>query len=371
MVVSCRRQVAPPDLPPGVVSLHKRPEGHHDRRKELRIVLTGAAGFIGASVAAELLSRGHDVAALDNFDETYPAAFKHARIERLSLNPRFTFAVGDIRDSADVKTVFDPGPDAVVHLAAQGGLRRSIEDPAAFVSSNIGGFTNVIAAAANAQVRNFVYASSGAVYGGTATLPFREDDPAVWPLSLYGSTKRSDELIAFTYARYYGLRCTGLRFFTVYGPDGRPDMAVYNFTKNIYEGSPIQVHGHGRMVRDFVYVDDVAHCVVLAAEDQAEFETTRIGEGPATAVAEAPWRVLNVATGKQVSVLDIVRQVETAVGHDAEMKFVDALRPEVTESRADLTALENALGFVPAVTIDVGIPRAVSWYLDYLKNHPG
>jgi UDP-glucuronate 4-epimerase len=317
------------------------------------------------------LSRGHDVVALDNFDESYPASFKHDRVERISRNPRFTFVVGDIRNPADVKAIFEPSPDAVVHLAAQGGLRRSMADPAAFISSNIAGFTNVISAAANAQVRNFVYASSGAVYGGTAVLPFREDDPAIWPLSLYGSTKRSDELIAFTYARYYGLRCTGLRFFTVYGPDGRPDMAVYNFTKSIYQGTPIQVHGHGRMVRDFVYADDVAHCVTLAVEDLTEFETTRIGEGPALAVADAPWRVLNVATGKQVSVLDIVRRVETTVGQDADIKFIDALRPEVTESRADLTALEKTLGFVPAVTIDVGIPRAVSWYLDYLKKHAG
>jgi UDP-glucuronate 4-epimerase len=338
------------------------------RRVTLRTVLTGAAGFVGANVADKLLARGHEVSGLDNFDNSYPVALKRDRIERLSRNPNFTFREGDIRNEADVALLFECRPHAVIHLAAQGGLRRSMDDPSSFISSNLTGFGNVLEAAAQANVENFVYASSGAVYGGTSALPFREDDPAAWPMSLYGATKRCDELISFTYAVSRQLRCTGLRFFTVYGPDGRPDMATYSFAKAISEGSPIRVHGHGRMVRDFVYVDDVAQCVILAAEDKVEFGTSPIGDGPVGQLADAPWRVLNVATGRQVSVLKLIELIEDAAGRKAEKIFVDKLSLEVQESRADLTALEKALGFVPGIRVEEGIPRAVGWYLKYLRE---
>jgi UDP-glucuronate 4-epimerase len=333
------------------------------------VAVTGVAGFIGARTAAMLLLRGHDVAGLDSFDDSYPVALKHDRIGRLSRIPGFTFQEGDIRRPEDVSAVFEPRPDVVVHLAAQGGLRRSMADPAEFISSNIAGFGAVIKAAAEARVRNFVYASSGVVYGGTPALPFREDDPAIWPMSLYGATKRCDELLAFTYARDQGLRCTGLRFFTVYGPDGRPDMAVYSFARDIWRGAPIRVHGRGAMVRDFVYIDDVAHCVVLAAEDEAAFDVTPAGGGPSASMSGAPWRALNVATGQEVPLLEMVALVESAVGRPAEIQFVDALTAEIAESRADTGALQKALGFVPSVTVADGIAPAVSWYLDYLRGH--
>jgi UDP-glucuronate 4-epimerase len=329
-------------------------------------VVTGAAGFIGAKVAAELLNRGHEVVAIDNFDETYSAELKHDRARRLEQHRAFHLLAADIRDEAAVRSLFEPRPDAVAHLAAQGGLRKSMDDPAVFISANVSGFGNVAKATVDAGVGTLVYASSGAVYGGTAALPFREDDPAIWPLSLYGATKRCDELLAFTYAHSAGLRCTGLRFSTVYGTDGRPDMAMYDFAKRICEGVPIKVHGHGKMVRDFVWGDDVAHAVVLALEDSAPFRTTLAGGGPREEVDAASWRVLNVATGRQVELMAMVRLVEAAVGRRAELVMTDALVAEVHENRMDVEALRRTLGFVPSVTVEEGIPKAVDWYLSYL-----
>ena len=333
----------------------------------MRVAVTGAAGFIGAKVAAELLDRGHEVVAIDNFDPTYSAEVKHQRARRLERHKSFRLVTGDIRDEASLRPLFSTGPDAVVHLAAQGGLRKSMEEPAAFISANVSGFGNVVKATVDAGVGTMVYASSGAVYGGTPGLPFREDDPAAWPLSLYGATKRCDELLAFTYAHGAGLRCTGLRFSTVYGTDGRPDMATYDFAKRISEGVPIRVHGHGRMVRDFVWGDDVAHAVVLAVEDASPFGTTPVGGGPSEQLSATPWRVLNVATGRQVELMEMIKLVEAAVGRPAELLMVDALAAEVHENRMDVSALGKALDFVPSVMVEEGIPKAVEWYLSYLK----
>lgn len=335
----------------------------------MHVLVTGAAGFIGAKTVRELLARGHTVTGLDNFDHTYSAELKRERVAGLVERKEFRLVEGDIRLDADVRRAFEERPDAVIHLAAQAGLRKSMDDPASFISGNVAGFGMVIEAAARAGVGSFVYATSGAVYGGTAGLPFAEDDPAIWPLSLYGATKRCDELIAFTYAHIRGLRCTGLRFSTVYGTHGRPDMAMYNFARLIAEGSPIQVHGHGRMVRDFVDGDDVAHCVVLAVEDGTSFTTTPLAGGPSKQVAEAPWRVLNVATGRQVQLIDMVKLVEEAVGRKAEIVMTEALVAEVAENRMDVQALGEALGFVPSVMVEEGIPRAVAWYLNYLRTH--
>lgn len=337
----------------------------------MRIAVTGAAGFIGAKVATELLDRGHEVVAIDNFDTTYSAELKHDRIQRLAQRDGFALITGDIRDEAEVRRLFDPRPDAVVHLAAQGGLRKSMDEPAAFISANISGFGNVIKATVDSGVGTLVYASSGAVYGGTPGLPFREEDAAAFPLSLYGATKRCDELLAFTYAHGAGLRCTGLRFSTVYGTDGRPDMAMYTFARRIAEGQPIRVHGHGRMVRDFVWGDEVAHTVVLAVEDTTDFATTAAGGGPRAEVSGAPWRVLNVATGRQVQLMDMIRLVEAAVGQDAKLELTDALVAEVRENRMDVDVLGSTLGFVPSVQVEEGIPQAVRWYLDYLARVAG
>ncbi|HLI44344.1 MAG TPA: NAD-dependent epimerase/dehydratase family protein [Acidimicrobiales bacterium] len=334
----------------------------------MRVALTGAAGFIGAKVALELLDRGHEVVGIDNFDATYPVQLKHERAERLERREGFRLLTGDIRAEADVRRLCDPPPDTVIHLAAQGGLRRSMDEPAAFISANISGFGNVIKAALDAGARSVVYASSGAVYGGSRQLPFREDDAAAFPLSLYGATKRCDELLAFAYAHGAGMRCTGLRFSTVYGTDGRPDMAMYTFARQIRDGLPVRVHGHGTMVRDFVWGDDVAHAVVLAAEDPADFDTTPAAGGPRPEVAGAPWRVLNVATGRQVRLIEMVRLVEMAVGKPARLEMVDALGAEVHENGMDVSALRSTLGFVPSVQVEEGIPQAVGWYLSYLER---
>ena len=334
----------------------------------MRVAVTGAAGFIGAKVAMELLDRGNDVVAVDNFDTTYSAELKRERAARLEQRLGFTLVTGDVRAEADVLRLFDPPPHVVVHLAAQGGLRKSMDEPAAFISANISGFANVIKAAVDHRVPSIVYASSGAVYGGTRKLPFTEEDAAAFPLSLYGATKRCDELLAFTYAHGAGIRCTGLRFSTVYGTDGRPDMAMCTFSQRIRDGQPVRVHGHGRMVRDFVWGDDVAHVVVLAAEDQTSFSTTPAAGGPRPEVGVAPWRVLNVATGRQVQLLEMVQLVESAVGKPAQLEMVDALVAEVHENRMDVSALGAALGFVPSVQVEEGIPRAVGWYLSYLER---
>jgi UDP-glucuronate 4-epimerase len=282
----------------------------------------------------------------------------------------FRLITGDIRDVDDVAKLIDSRPDTVVHLAAQGGLRKSMDEPAAFISANISGFGNVIKAAVEASIGSFVYASSGAVYGGTPALPFRENDPAAWPLSLYGATKRCDELLALTYAHGAGLRCTGLRFSTVYGTDGRPDMATYTFADRISRGEPINVHGHGRMVRDFLWGDDAAHAVVLAAEDERPFRATPLADGARGQLAEAPWRVLNVATGRPVQLMEMIRLVEAAVGREAKLNMIDALPAEVHENRMDVDELDRTLGFRPQVMVEEGVPQAVAWYLDHLGRSP-
>ena len=335
----------------------------------MRIAVTGAAGFIGAKVSDELLDGGHEVVAIDNFDTTYSAELKHDRVERLEGRQGFHLITGDIRDEDAVSSLFRPVPDAVVHLAAQGGLRKSMDEPATFISSNISGFGNVIKATVDHEVKTMVYASSGAVYGGSRHLPFKEEDAAVFPLSLYGATKRCDELLAFSYAHAARISCTGLRFSTVYGTDGRPDMAMYTFAERISRGEPIKVHGHGKMVRDFVWGDDVAHVVALAVVDGAEFGTTPAGGGPRAAIAGDPWRVLNVATGRQVQLMEMIRLVEVAVGRSAELELVDAMAAEVQENGMDVSLLGETLGFVPSVQVAEGIPQAVEWYLSYLESH--
>lgn len=332
----------------------------------MRVAVTGAAGFIGAKVAAELLEGGHEVVAIDNFDETYSAELKRDRVRRLESSDGFRLIAGDIREVSDVAKLIATEPDTVVHLAAQGGLRKSMDEPAVFISANISGFGNVIKATVDAGIRKLVYASSGAVYGGTPALPFRENDPASWPLSLYGATKRCDELLALVYAHAGGLRCTGLRFSTVYGTDGRPDMAMYTFADRISRGEPINVHGHGLMVRDFLWGDDAAHVVVLAAEDDRPFRATPLADGARGELADAPWRVLNVATGRPVQLMEMIRLVEAAVGREAKLNMIDAMRAEVHENRMDVDELERTLGFRPQVMVEEGVPQAVAWYLEYL-----
>lgn len=333
----------------------------------MRIAITGCAGFIGAKVASQLLSRGHSVVGLDNYDSMYNVELKRARVSRLERAGDFKLLEGDVRSEDDVARVLTTGVDGVVHLAAQGGLRKSMDAPGQFISSNVGGFGVVIKATADAGIDKLVYASSGAVYGGTAAIPFREDDTAGWPLSLYGATKRADELLAFTYAHTSGVRSTGLRFSTVYGTDSRPDMAICEFTRRIWTGEPVRVHGQGKMVRDFVYGDDVARVVVAAIEDEREFRVsaTAAGAGLTAQAEDAPWRVFNVATGRQVEVMEIVHIIEGALGREAQIELVDGHVAEVIENVMDVSALRASFGFAPSVSVEEGVPLAAKWYLDW------
>lgn len=331
----------------------------------MRVAITGAAGFLGAKATAELLGRGHEVVALDHLDTTHTADLKRERIGRFAAHDGFRLIAGDITNADDVGRLVGTQPDVVVHLAARAGLRRSTGEAAGFVSANVAGFAKVVQAALDAGVGRLVYASSGAVYGGTPAVPFREDDPAAWPVSLYAATKRCDELLALVYADA-GLRCTGLRFSTIYGTGAGPDAVVSLFADRIARGEPIDVHGHGRMVRDFLWGDDAAHAVVLAAEDERSFRATPVAGGALGGLADAPWRVLNVATGRSVQLIELIRLVEATVGREAKLNLVDATAGEVHENRMDVGALERALGFRPAVTVEEGVPKAVEWYLDYL-----
>lgn len=334
----------------------------------MRVAVTGAAGFIGAKATTELLDRGHEVVGLDHFGGTSTTDQKRERLARLGARDGFRLITGDIRNMADVVRLVGTRPDAVVHLAARGGLRTSMEEPAEFLSTNVSGFGNVITATVDAGVGSLVYASSGAVYGGTPAVPFRENDPAAWPLSLYGATKRCDELLAFVYANVAGLRCTGLRFSTTYGTDGPPGLAVYTFADRISRGEPIDVHGQGRMVRDFLWGEDAAHAVVLAVEDTGRFRPTPVAGGATGDLSDAPWRVLNVATGRSVRLMELISLVEAAVGREATLNLLDAGTAEVQENRMDTEALHRGLGFKPSVTVEEGVPKAVDWYLDYLRR---
>jgi len=332
-----------------------------------RILVTGAAGFIGFHVAKRLLEQGRSVVGLDNLNAYYDPALKKARLGELARFGQFRFEQTDLADRAAIAALFAAGRFSdVVHLAAQAGVRHSLADPHAYADANLTGFLNVLEGCRNAGCRHLVYASSSSVYGGNTTSPFSTADNADHPLNLYGATKKANELMAHAYAHLFALPATGLRFFTVYGPWGRPDMAVWLFTAAIIDGKPIRLFNGGRMKRDFTYIDDVTEAVVRLIERPATPDPGWSGAAPNAATSFAPWRVYNIGNHTAAEVTEVVRLIEQATGRTALRELLPMQPGDVPETCADVADLQAAVGFAPATPIAEGIGRFVDWYRGYV-----
>ncbi len=329
-----------------------------------RVLVTGAAGFIGFHLARRLLGRGDQVGGLDNLNPYYDPALKRSRLEQLLAQPGFTFYPLDLADRAALADLFAQGSwEVVVNLAAQAGVRHSLTNPYAYVDSNLVGFTHILEGCRHGGVKHLVFASSSSVYGANTQFPFSVRQNVDHPLSLYAATKKANELMAHTYAHLYGLPTTGLRFFTVYGPWGRPDMALFLFTRSILQGQPIQVFNYGQMKRDFTYIDDIIEGVVRVIDHIPQ------GLGPAAPLepgtSHAPYRIYNIGNNQPVELLEFIQVLEHALGQVALKEFLPMQPGDVPATYADVTDLEQAVGFRPSTPITVGIPRFVDWYRSY------
>jgi len=334
----------------------------------MHILVTGAAGFIGYTLTLRLLARGDRVFGLDNLNAYYDVGLKEARLARLRAFPSFEFEQIDIADRARMSRLFaEHRFDAVMHLAAQAGVRYSIENPGAYIDANLVGFANVIEGARRSNVGHFVFASSSSVYGANAKLPFAEDDNIDHPVSLYAATKKANELMAHSYAHLYRLPCTGLRFFTVYGPWGRPDMAYFSFTKKILKGESIPVFNSGDMVRDFTYVDDIVEGVVRVIDRPAQPDPAWRAAAPTPSSSYAPYRIYNIGNNQPVKLMRYIEVLEQCLGKNAKLELLPLQPGDVLETVADVSRLEAAVGFKPATSIETGIARFVEWYRAYYK----
>ena len=332
----------------------------------MNILITGAAGFIGSTLGLRLLNRGDGVLGLDNLNDYYDVTLKEARLARLRAYPAFEFIKADVADRECVARLFaERHFDAVMHLAAQAGVRYSIENPAAYVDANLVGFGNVLEGARRSEVGHFVYASSSSVYGANSKLPFAEDDNIDHPVSLYAATKKANELMAHSYAHLYRLPCTGLRFFTVYGPWGRPDMALFKFTRGILAGEAIPVFNRGEMVRDFTYVDDIVEGVIRVIDQPARPDPSWTALAPKPSTSSAPYRVYNIGNSQPVKLMRYIELLEQCLGKKAKLDLLPLQAGDVPETVADVSRLEAAVGFRPATSVEVGIARFVEWYRSY------
>jgi UDP-glucuronate 4-epimerase len=335
----------------------------------MKVLVTGAAGFIGFHVASRLLARGDTVVGLDNLNDYYDPALKQARLQQLEQSPsasNFCFVKADVAQRADIDALFAQHRfERVIHLGAQAGVRYSLENPQAYIDSNVTGFLNVIEACRRQDVPHLTYASTSSVYGANRKLPFGEDQGVDHPLQFYAVTKRTNELTAHTYSHLYGLPTTGLRFFTVYGPWGRPDMALFLFTRKILAGEPIQVFNHGNHSRAFTYVDDIAEGVVRASDQIAQPNSAWDAMAPDAGTSEAPFRLLNIGSNESVGLLDYIAALEAAIGKPAVVELLPLQPGDVPDTTADTSRLSQAVDFCPQVSVRDGVGRFVSWYMAY------
>jgi UDP-glucuronate 4-epimerase len=332
----------------------------------MRILVTGAAGFIGFHVSQRLLARGDQVLGVDNLNDYYDPALKEARLARLTPDPLFTFFRLDIADRQATAEMFArERPARVVHLAAQAGVRYSLVNPHAYADANLVGFLNILEGCRQNNVEHLVYASSSSVYGGNTRLPFSEHDTVDHPVSLYAATKKANELMAHAYSHTYGLPVTGLRFFTVYGPWGRPDMALFLFTKAILAGEPIDVFNHGNMSRDFTYIDDIVEGVIRVVDRTAEPHADFNPNVPDPAVSNVPYRVFNIGNNQPVKLMEYIEAVEAAVGVTATKNLMPMQTGDVANTFADTRELDAWVGFKPNTPVRDGVARFVAWYRQY------
>ncbi len=332
----------------------------------MKVLVTGSAGFIGAAVSERLLARGDQVIGVDNLDPYYDVELKKARLARLMECDDFLDARVDIADGAAIAGVFSENrPERVVNMAAQAGVRYSLENPHAYVNTNLVGFTNILEGCRHNGVEHLVYASSSSVYGANTKLPFSVHDNVDHPVSLYAATKKSNELMAHCYSHLYGLPATGLRFFTVYGPWGRPDMALFLFTRKILAGEPIDVFNHGNHRRDFTYVDDIAEGVVRVLDQPAVANPEWNGDAPDPATSSAPHRLYNIGNNDWVELGRYIEVLEECLGRKAEKNLLPLQPGDVPDTYADVDDLVSEIGYRPSTSIEVGVRRFVDWYKDY------
>ena len=334
----------------------------------MKILVTGAAGFIGFHTARRLLARGDTVVGLDCVNDYYDPAIKEARLRMLRELPGFSFVKMDIADRTGMEAFFRNNPfDKVIHLAAQAGVRYSITNPHVYIDSNIQGFINILEGCRHSKVAHLTYASSSSVYGSNESMPFSIHDNIDHPVSLYAATKKANELMAHCYSHLYGLPTTGLRFFTVYGPWGRPDMALFLFTKAILEGRPIDVYNHGKMRRDFTYIDDIVEGIVRVNDHTAEPNPEWSGKHPDPGTSKAPYRVYNIGNHDPVELIDFIGEIEKNLGKTAIKNFLPLQPGDVPMSFADVEDLVRDVDYRPNTPVAVGIARFIEWYREYFK----
>lgn len=334
----------------------------------MHVMITGVAGFIGSTLAIRLLERGDTVTGIDNMNDYYSVALKEARLDRFRSHPNFRYQKLDIADREGIAKLFkDNRFDAVMNLAAQAGVRYSLVNPQAYADSNLLGFVNLLEGCRHSGVKHFVFASSSSVYGANTKQPFSEHDNVDHPVSLYAASKKANELMAHSYAHLFKLPCTGLRFFTVYGPWGRPDMALFLFTKGILEGTPIKVFNHGKMVRDFTYVDDIVEGVIRVIDRPAQPNPNWSGDKPDSATSYAPYRVFNIGNNKPVELMRYIEVLEECLGKKAQKEMLPLQAGDVPSTVADVSELEAATGFKPKTPVEVGVRNFVEWYRAYHK----
>ena len=350
------------------ICLFIEPVNNEDQQKGLsmKILVTGAAGFIGFHVAKELLARGDTVVGIDNINDYYDVKLKEGRLNSLAEQPlsgNFTFIKLDLADRSKMDSLFNSSKfDKVVHLAAQAGVRYSIENPHAYVDSNLIGFMNILEGCRHNKVKHLVYASSSSVYGSNESTPFSVTDNVDHPVSLYAATKKANELMAHTYSHLYQLPTTGLRFFTVYGPWGRPDMALFKFTEAILNEKPIKVFNFGNHQRDFTYIDDIVSGVILSLDKSAEGNKNWDGKNPDPSTSKAPWKIYNIGAHNPVNLLTFIETLETALGKKAIKEMLPMQPGDVQNTYADVSALRDDTGYQPRTGLAEGVGNFVAWY---------
>jgi UDP-glucuronate 4-epimerase len=334
----------------------------------MKILVTGAAGFIGMHTALRLLARGDEVVGVDNLNDYYDVRLKEARLARLQGQPGFRFHKLSVEDREGMAKLFaQEKPQRVIHLAAQAGVRYSLENPHAYIDANLQGFMNILEGCRHNGVEHLAYASSSSVYGGNTAMPFSEHHNIDHPVSLYAATKKANELMAHTYSHLFRLPTTGLRFFTVYGPWGRPDMALFLFTKAMLEGRPIDVFNNGKMVRDFTYIDDIVEGVIRVCDKPATPSTAFDPASPDPATSNAPYRVFNIGNSRPTPLMDYIHALEKAMGMEAKKNFLPMQAGDVPATNADTSELEAWVGFKPGTSVEEGVKRFYAWYREHYR----
>jgi UDP-glucuronate 4-epimerase len=334
----------------------------------MKILVTGSAGFIGSALTLRLLDRGDSVLGLDNHNNYYDIKLKEARIKSFVDHPNYTHIRADLADRSAIKNVFDlHQPQRVVNLAAQAGVRYSLENPSAYIDSNIVGFANILEGCRQHDVDHLVYASTSSVYGANTELPYSEHQNVDHPLSLYAATKKSNELMAHSYSHLYGLPTTGLRFFTVYGPWGRPDMALFKFTKSILANESIRLFNYGKHLRDFTYIDDIVEGLTRVLDHPASKNLHWEGKSPDPASSKAPFRIYNIGNSKPIELIDYVSALENALGLSAKKEWFPIQPGDIPDTHADITELIKQFEYVPSTSVLTGVEKFVSWYREYYK----